>query len=162
MKPEKNIVEGAQDDSNLYGGSKFPQSGASRVTAAKDVSVSGWNELVPAEMDHNMKADLRLIRMRNSLDPKRFYKAPEKLRTIFHMGTVIEGPGEYKSSRIERKGRHSSIVDEALHDRELQNYSKRKYLKIQMERSCKTKAYKSVKSGKRVWRNKSAKLRNLF
>ena len=80
--------------------------------------------MIPVEMDDDMKSDLRLIRMRNFLDPKRFYKAPDGLRAILHEGTVIEGRGEYRS-RIEKKGRHLSIVDEALYDKKLQSYSKR-------------------------------------
>ena len=113
-------------------------------------------------MNDNMKADLKLIRMRNSLDPKRFYKAPEKLRAIFHVGTVIEGPGEYETSRIEKKGRHLSILDEALHDGQLQNYSKRKYLKIQMKRASRKKMHKSIGCSRKAERNKSLKLRRLF
>lgn len=108
--------------------------------------------MIPLEMNDDMKADLRLIRMRNFLDPKRFYKAPDGLRAILHEGTVIEGHGEYRS-RIEKKGRHLSIVDEALYDKKLQSYSKRKYEKIQTERSWKRKMYKHTRSVKSTGRS---------
>ena len=50
--------------------------------------------------------------MRNYLDPKRFYKAPDKMRAILHVGTVIEGSAEYKSARLTNKQRKQTIVDE--------------------------------------------------
>ena len=110
--------------------------------------------MIPLEMNDDMKADLRLIRMRNFLDPKRFYKAPDGLRAILHEGTVIEGRGEYRS-RIEKKGRHLSIVDEALYDKKLQSYSKRKYEEIQAGRSWKTKMYRHSRSVKRTGSGKT-------
>ncbi len=46
-----------------------------------------------------MKRDLRLLRLRGVMDPKRFYKNPDatKFPTHFVMGTVVEGPGEFNS-----------------------------------------------------------------
>ena len=41
----------------------------------------------------------------------RFYKNPDKLRTVLHVGTVIEGPSEYKSSRMTNKERKQTIAD---------------------------------------------------
>ncbi len=112
-------------------------------------------------MNNSIKADLRMIRMRNFLDPKRFYKAPDRMRVVLHEGTVIEGPGEYRSSRIVSKDRRLSIVDEVLYDKELLRYSKRKYEKIQTERNCKIKMYKHSKRFVRA-RNGGVKLRGMY
>ena len=119
----------------------------------------GWYDLKPADMDDKMKADLRLIRMRNYLDPKRFYKAPDRMRTILHVGTVMEGLGEYKSLRIKKKDRRSSIVDEALCDRELRDYSKRKYMEIQEKKVNKIKMYKYIGQ---MRESKGTKVRKLY
>lgn len=98
----------------------------------------GWFDLKPLEMNDNLRRDLKIIQMRNYLDPKRFYKNPDKLRgKILHTGTVIEGKGEYKSSRLTRKERRQSIVGEVLADQQIQNYTKRKYAEIQAVKSDK-------------------------
>lgn len=62
---------------------------------------------------------------------------------MLHVGTVIEGPTEYRSSRILNKDRRGSIVEEILSDKKLANYSKNTYMKIQAEKSNKRKVYKS-------------------
>lgn len=80
---------------------------------------------------------------------RRFYKNPDKLRTVLHVGTVIEGPSEYKSSRMTNKERKQTIADEIIADRELKSYSKRKYGEIQKENSKKARVFKKQKFGKR-------------
>ncbi len=50
-------------------------------------------------MTDEVKRDLRLLRLRGAMDPKRFYKKAEKGRfpDKFALGTVIEGPTEWYS-----------------------------------------------------------------
>jgi Fcf2 pre-rRNA processing len=67
---------------------------------------------------------------------------------VLHMGTVIEGPSEYFSSRLSRKERKQTIVEEILGDKTLKDYSKRKYSEIQIEKSSKKKMFKSKKGKK--------------
>jgi hypothetical protein len=67
---------------------------------------------------------------------------------VLHVGTVIEGPSEYFSSRLSRKERKQTIVEEILGDRTLIDYSKRKYSEIQIEKSSKKKTFKSKKGKK--------------
>jgi Fcf2 pre-rRNA processing len=38
------------------------------------------------------------------------------------MGTVVESPAEYYSSRIPNKGRKTTLVDELLNDSEFRRY----------------------------------------
>lgn len=99
----------------------------------------------PLELDDGVKRDLKIIQMRNYLDPKRFYKNADKIRNVLHVGTVIEGPGEYSSSRLTNKERRQSITEEILADSSIKKYSKKTYLQIQSEKSNKRKAYKSSK-----------------
>jgi len=76
----------------------------------------------------------------------RFYKNPDKAEiNILHSGTVIEGPGEYKSSRLLKRDRRTTLVDEILADQQLKSYSKRKYNELQQKSKGKLKL--SFKSG---------------
>jgi len=84
-----------------------------------------------------------MIQMRNYIDPKRFYKNPDKIGKVLHTGTVIEGAAEYKSSRLTNKERKQTIVEEILADRQIKDYSKRKFLDIQADRAKTVKAYKN-------------------
>ena len=94
-------------------------------------------------MDENLKRDLKVIKMRNYLDPKRFYKKPDKMRRILHVGTVIEGPSEYRSGRLTKKERKSTILEEVMHDAKLKDYSKRKFMEIQAQKANKRRPYKA-------------------
>lgn len=90
--------------------------------------------------------------MRNYLDPKRFYKNPDKLGTILHVGTVIEGSAEYKSNRLTRKERKQSILEELMSDNSIKNYTKNKYEAIQqknMKKRNKNSKSKSFKSNRK-------------
>ena len=62
---------------------------------------------------------------------------------ILHTGTVIEGPAEYKSSRMTNRERKQSIVEEILADKKIRDYSKNKFLEIQSEKSRK-KSFQSI------------------
>ena len=102
----------------------------------------GWFDLKPLEMDESLARDVKMIQMRNFLDPKRFYKAPDKPGTVLHIGTVIEGPAEY-SHRLTRKERRQTVTDEILADAEVKAYTRRKYDEIQASRLRKVKMYRS-------------------
>lgn len=125
------------------------------------------------KIDSKLKADMRMIQMRNYMDPKRwvtlqsytltysiqsnsifftvyrFYKNPDKFVKILHTGTVIEGPAEYKSARLTNRERKQTIVEEILGDKKIKDYSKRKFMEIQSEKTGRRKAYKSAKKGKK-------------
>lgn len=104
--------------------------------------------LQPVKMDEKLKQDVELIRMRNYLDPKRFYKNPDKVGAVLGVGTVVEGSAEYKSARLSRKERKQSIMEEVLADKQLKSYNKRTFLSIQEQRSKKRRAHKHKKSNK--------------
>jgi len=68
------------------------------------------------------------------------------------VGTVIEGPGEYFSSRLTRKERKQTIVDEILADKSIRDYAKRTYNDIQSKKAKRRKIFskKPVKHSKRI------------
>ena len=118
------------------------------------------------KIDEKVQQDLDLIRMRNYLDPKRyffsislskcilcvtcslvcrFYKNPDKMTNVLHIGTVVEGAAEYKTSRLSRRERKQTILEEVLADSGLKSYNKKTFLAIQEEKSKKQKMFKSKK-----------------
>lgn len=143
---KQNKIEKAQEKSSLYDSNFFISPPLIAPKVDKSISLGkGWFDFKPIDLDENLKRDIKIIQMRNYLDPKRFYKNPDKIQNVVHVGTVIEGPSEYKSSRLNRKDRKQSIVDEILHDRAITSYSKRTYLSIQAEKSSKKKTFKNKK-----------------
>ena len=108
----------------------------------------GWFDLEPMEMTDELRRDLKMIKMRSYIDPKRFYKAPDKMNKVLHVGTVIEGPADYLSSRLTRKERKQTLLEEIISDDKVKSYTKRVYNQIQTENSNKTKMFKSRKKYK--------------
>ena len=47
----------------------------------------------------------------------------------------MEGSAEFKSARMTKKERKSNFLDEILADKDLKNYTKRKYSEIQAEKA---------------------------
>ena len=102
------------------------------------------------KLDDDTKRDIKLIQMRNSLDPKRFYKKTDKIKNALHIGTIIEGSGEYKSSRLTKKERKQTISDEILSDQHIMQHTKRKYNELQDKNSNFRKVYKDKHGNKRA------------
>jgi len=92
-----------------------------------------WYHMRAPEMTDDIKRDLEVLQMRNVLDPKRFYKHNDRktLPKYFQMGTIMENSADYYSSRLTKKQRKQTLVDELLADAEFKNFQKRKYNEIQ-------------------------------
>jgi hypothetical protein len=116
----------------------FVSSSSYRKTHSKihdHTAGSGWFHMNPTPMTNQLKTDLSLIRNRNYLDPKKFYKSADSFDgKILQVGTVIEGSTEYYSSRMTRKERRMNITEELMADANVRQYAKRKYLDIQLEK----------------------------
>lgn len=95
-----------------------------------------------------LKRDLQLIEMRNVLDPHRHYKKNTrkgKVPTFSHVGTVIEGPTEWYSGRINKKDRSKNFVEEEMRQEQESGRFKRRYAEIQDAKTSGKKAhYKKV------------------
>jgi hypothetical protein len=61
----------------------------------------------------------------------RFYKRPDRGRTVIGTGTVIEGSTEYTTQRMNRKDRRTTITGEIMADKKIRDYTKRKHAEIQ-------------------------------
>jgi len=88
--------------------------------------------------------------MRNVLDPHRHYKkengkmqAPE----YSQVGTILEGPTEFFTGRIENKKRKRTFVEEVLAGEQETGRFKRKYGELQDKKTSGKKAfYKALKA----------------
>ncbi|NWZ63370.1 TDIF2 protein, partial [Acrocephalus arundinaceus] len=98
----------------------------------------GWFGMRAPEITSELKNDLKVLKMRASLDPKHFYKKNDRdgLPKYFQVGTVVDSPIDFYHSRIPKKQRKRTIVEELLADSEFRRYNKKKYQEIMSERAA--------------------------
>mmetsp|Transcript_18740 Transcript_18740/g.19497 ORF Transcript_18740/g.19497 Transcript_18740/m.19497 type:complete len:209 (+) Transcript_18740:22-648(+) len=139
----ENKVDKAQAKSPLYSsyGTTAPPLEKEKAKNERNLG-KGWFNLQPIRLDDTLKRDLKMIRMRNYLDAKRFYKNPDKFGTILHRGTVIAGRNESKAQKMTRREQKQTLFEEIFSDKKVKDYSKRKYLEIQKEKSNKRKTFR--------------------
>ena len=94
--------------------------------------------------------------MRSVLDPKRHYKkenAKAEAPEFSQVGTLIEGPTEFFSSRLLNRDRKKTLVDEILTAEGSTGRFKSKYNDIQMSKTSGKKAFYKTLKAKRPNRN---------
>ncbi|KAN0127335.1 Fcf2 domain containing protein [Lactarius tabidus] len=108
-----------------------------------------WFDLpAPAEADlPRLHKEYEALRLRNQLDPKRFYrKDPGEGRGIkglpkhFAIGTIVPTStpfGGPSSDSLPRSARKRTLVDELVDDAEARHYAKRKFNELQSSRAAK-------------------------
>ena len=159
---KSNSIESAQASSNLYA---LDGGGAGSLKKHKEVHAKtlgkGWFDIAPAKLDEGLRADMKVVQMRNYLDPKRFYKNPDKMKSVIGVGTVVEGPEEFTTQRMTKKERKQTLVGEILADKKIKDYTKRKYGEIQKEKEHASR--KKKKMGQRMGVGSGArKIRKLY
>ena len=116
----------------------------SSIQEKKATAGSDWFNLPRTDLTPELKRDLQLLKMRNVLDPKRHYKKENGKATVpnfSQVGTIIEGPTEFYSSRIPNRERKKTFVDEVLAAEESTGRFKSKYNDIQAAKTSGKKAY---------------------
>lgn len=149
--PTANPIEEAQRNSAIYDPTVGAAPPLKAAKAKKEKTLGkGWFNMKPATLDASMKGDMKMVEMRNYLDPKRFYKNPDKIKKVLHVGTVVEGAAEYTTNRMTNKERKQSLVGEIIADKQIKDYTKRKYVEIQQEKEAKSgRKKKGKKPGQR-------------
>ncbi|EFN87517.1 Deoxynucleotidyltransferase terminal-interacting protein 2 [Harpegnathos saltator] len=111
---------------------------------------AGWFNMHTPYVTPEIKHDLEVLQMRSALDPKHFYKKNDRkaLPKHFQIGKIVDSPMDYYSSRLTKKERKQTIVDELMADAEFTKYNKRKYKEI-IEEKKKTH-YKAHKHAKKL------------
>lgn len=121
--------------------------------AKKATAGSDWYNLPKTNLTPELKRDLQLLHMRSVLDPKRFYKkmgSKPQIPEFSQIGTLIEGPTEWLSSRLTNKERKRTLVEEVLEGEKVNQRFKSKYKEIQEAKTSGKKAhYKKMKEMRR-------------
>ncbi|KAJ6619500.1 Fcf2 pre-rRNA processing-domain-containing protein [Mycena sp. CBHHK59/15] len=123
-----------------------------------------WFDLpAPAEADlPRLYREVEALRLRNHLDPKRFYRKDEGegkgikgLPKHFAIGTIITSTtpfGTPSSDNLTRANRKRTLVDELVDDAEAKRYAKKKFEDLQTVRGAKGRntlaAKKAMRRGK--------------
>jgi hypothetical protein len=111
---------------------------AQREETRKKTAGRKWFDMESEELSADARRDFALLRMRNYLDPKKFYKSSDhhkKLPKHFQMGVVVEGAHEFKSARMTKKERRQTFTDEIMADDSVRQYTKRVFSQVQAARS---------------------------
>ena len=95
----------------------------------------GWFNMRGEKMTPELERDLKLLAMRDALDPHRHYKKGEKIgvNKIVQVGTIVEGAGEFFSSRLCRKDRKATLVDALLSDEQKRSNYKKRFMTLQKQ-----------------------------
>ncbi|XP_052586560.1 deoxynucleotidyltransferase terminal-interacting protein 2 [Peromyscus californicus insignis] len=99
---------------------------------------NGWFGMKAPELTDELKNDLKALKMRASMDPKRFYKKNDRdgFPKYFQVGTIVDNPADFYHSRIPKKQRKKTIVEELLADSEFRRFNRRKYSEIMAEKAA--------------------------
>ena len=119
----------------------------------KATAGSDWYHLPKTNLTPELKRDLQLLKMRDVLDPKRFYKKDSSKNAVpefSQVGTIIQGPTEYFSGRLSNKERKRTLVEEILAGEKATGRLKSKYNDIQAAKTSGRKAhYKKLVDSRR-------------
>lgn len=88
-----------------------------------------WFNMPAPVLTPELKREVQAMRLRNALDPKRFYKGGAKesaLPEFFQVGHVLESSQRATNAR-EGKTRKRTFVEELLEDDKAKAYAKRKF-----------------------------------
>ncbi|QSZ34831.1 hypothetical protein DSL72_007690 [Monilinia vaccinii-corymbosi] len=122
-----------------------------RALKAKQATAGAkWYNMPKTVVTPELKRDLQLLRLRSVLDPKRFYKkdsARAEVPEYSQVGTIIEGPTEYFSSRLTNKERKQTFVEQVLAGEQSNHKFRNKYNEIQASKTSGKKAhYKKMRA----------------
>ncbi|KAF7985513.1 hypothetical protein HWV62_3729 [Athelia sp. TMB] len=126
---------------------------------------SNWFDLpAPAEADlPRLYREVEALRLRNQLDPKRFYRKDEGegkgikgLPKYFAIGTVVASStpfGTASSDNLVRAHRKRTLVDELVDDAEAKRYAKKKFADLQGVRCAKGRSTLAARNAlkRRKW-----------
>ncbi|KAG6827420.1 hypothetical protein H0H92_011868 [Tricholoma furcatifolium] len=122
---------------------------------------SDWFDLpAPAEADlPRLYREVEALRLRNQLDPKRFYRKDEGegkgikgLPKYFAVGTILPSNtpfGTASGENLTRANRKRTLVDELVDDAEAKRYAKKKFDDLQSVRGAKGKNTLAAKKAMR-------------
>ncbi|KAH9949888.1 Fcf2 pre-rRNA processing-domain-containing protein [Amylocystis lapponica] len=126
-----------------------PQTKRERKALKITTAGPGWFDLpAPAAADlPRLHREVEALRLRNQLDPKRFYRKDagegrglKGLPTHFAIGTIVPTStpfGTASADNLARASRKRTIVDELVDDAEAKSYAKKKFKELQAVQTAK-------------------------
>lgn len=119
---------------------------------------SKWFDLPSKELEVEDKLTLDALRLRETLDPSRFYKkkSSETIGKHFQIGTVIEHPIDYYSSRATKRERKQTLIDELISDAEFKKNVKRRYNRLRASNAIR-KREKALAERRKMLQSKKRK-----
>jgi len=91
--------------------------------------------------------------MRSVLDPKKHYKKDTRKATapkFSQVGTIIEGPTDFYSSRLQNRERKRTLAEEVMQGESSTGRFKRKYNQVQLAKTSGKKAHYKVLRAQRA------------
>lgn len=91
-----------------------------------------WFDLPAKDLSVEDKLTLDALRLRDTLTTGKFYKKKtvDKVAKHFQVGTVVEHPADFYTSRATRKERKQTLVDELIADAEFKHNVKKRYQRL--------------------------------
>ncbi|XP_037625897.1 deoxynucleotidyltransferase terminal-interacting protein 2 [Sebastes umbrosus] len=110
----------------------------------------GWFNMKAPEITQELKGDLQVLKMRGAMDPKRFYKKNDRdgFPKYFQVGTVVDSAVDFYHSRVPKKARKRTMVEELLSDAEFRRNNKKKYQQIVTEKAAQGAGKRNKKKSK--------------
>ncbi|KAI1144104.1 Fcf2-domain-containing protein [Hypoxylon sp. FL0543] len=102
--------------------------------AVKADAGPSWFNLPRTDLTPQLKKDLQLLRMRDVLDAKRFYRKDSSRPLVpefSSVGTIVEGPTDFFNARLTKKERKRTLLEEVLETEDTTRKFKSKYGEIQ-------------------------------
>ncbi|KAI1094368.1 Fcf2-domain-containing protein [Rostrohypoxylon terebratum] len=106
----------------------------SKQSASKTDAGPSWFNLPKTDLTPELKKDLQLLRMRDVLDTKRFYRKDSSRSLVpefSQVGTIVEGPTDFFNGRLTKKERKRTLLEEVLQTEDVTRKFKSKYGQIQ-------------------------------
>ncbi|MCJ1472842.1 hypothetical protein MMC13_001491 [Lambiella insularis] len=122
------------------------------IESKKATAGAEWFDLPRTILTPELKRDLQLLKMRSVLDPKRHYKkesATAKAPEFSQVGTIVEGPTEFYSARLQNKDRKRTFVEEVMVGESSTGRFKTKYHEVQAVKTSGKKAHYNALKAKR-------------
>jgi len=140
--PKKSVAEAQKQIAE--------QSEEATTKEKRDAETAGpkWFNMQATPMTPELERELQLLKMRSVLDPKRHYKrdSGKTIPQFFQVGTMVDSAQDFYSSRVPRKQKNKSTVDQLLQDQDRRQYFKQKFVGIQEKKSAgRQKHFKQTK-----------------
>ncbi|KAI0887089.1 Fcf2-domain-containing protein [Annulohypoxylon maeteangense] len=120
--------------------------------AVKTDAGSSWFNLPKTDLTPELKKDLQLLRMRDVLDSKRFYRKDSSRSLVpefSSVGTIVEGPTDFFNARLTKKERKRTLLEEVLETEDITRKFKNKYGQIQETKASGKKGHYKKMMAKR-------------